>query len=1155
MLATKARFRNALMAAILPCLAVATTGVANAQIFTTTPVNVFGTNLPDFSPAATSPSSVTMDGISSPVVRILRTTNLAVIQVKGYKSDNKKTTVNKDLDASGCQDFLGDPVVLSNGTKVMTYTDFALPGEMGLNYTRFYNTANDPKWTTSLSYSLDTDCQGTTPCHGISIYRPDGSSEVFSGAGAGGFGTFQSPTSVASLTHNTDGTYTVHDEDTTTQTYSADGHILSIVDVSGIGWTFAYPSGTTTIVTHTNGQSMTVSLQGTGAITVTDPAGNVYTYNEGGTFTPNATGTDIASATLPGLPATVISYKYANIDALHDDMLSEVDYNGVPYAYTSYNALSQVSSTYLADNSQLTSMAYTVTPDGYPQTTVTNALGHVTTNVYGSHLADGTLTGLLTSISDTSVATCGATTNTQVYDANNHLQQTTDNNGNIHTYNYALNGQLQAETEAYGQPEARTTNYLWDPNAQLNRPTRVTVVGWSQTDYTYNAQNRLASVTVTNLSGNSTPGQALTTSYNYTLYANGMVHTLSVTNPSPGSSNTTVSTYDALGNLTSVADGLGHTTTYSNYNGLGEPQQIVGPNGDTTNFNFDARGRVVNKTTHPNGTAAAWSYTYDGFGLQNSVTTPDNEVTNWNRTPEMMVHTVTHNDKDGASTETFGYDLNGDVTSYSVTRGVTTALSWTANYDALGRLYQKFGSNGQSLTYFYDGNGNVLSVTNAAGHLITYQYDHLNRVTATAESGGASPLMPGSAPTLTTPATSSTGTYTVSWTSVSGALAYNLQEEVNGGSWALVTNTGSTSWSAASQPTGTYGYRVQACDSAGCGPWSATGSTTVSIPTAPATAPALTVPATSTTGSYTVSWGSVSSAGSYTLQQRINGGGWTNVSASAALSWNATGEASGAYGYQVQACNAVGCGPWSAVGTDTVTLPAIPATPGLTTPSTNATGSYTVSWNAVSNATSYTMQEQINGGGWTTVSASAATSWAASVPNGTYGYRVQACDVTGCSAWSGTSTTVVTIPVPIAIDGHSYTEGEQVGQGTGFARIGFAIAGGNTWQVFEANGTLVNTSVVVSGAVPTTAVTVQYTWTFEGVPSGDVSSGGAVINGAASPTAVSSNPSSQYTTTGFGSSSPERGETYLLTVTFFNAAGANVSSSTATMTATVVGSE
>jgi YD repeat-containing protein len=1086
-----------------------------------------------------------------------------------YIFSNKKVTVIPYMDPSGCRNQGGDPIVFNTGAKIESYTDFALPGEMGLKFVRYYNTGGNPYWTNNFNYWLDPTClgggdAGKPTCHQVTVYRPDGSTIVFSD-GANDYGTYT--TGAAALTHNADGTYTIQDEDTLVETYSAAGQIQSLKDVSGIGWTFSYPSGATapdylpSRVTHTDGQYITLSTQGStttqgdagiifyNVLTVTDPAGNVYTYNSGNGYTPNAGGGDIAKVTFPGSPPTYSSYKYVDINTTNYDMLSEVDYNGVPYSHTSYYSNGWASGTYLDDNSELTSVVYGVNGSGVAQTTITNPLMHTTTNLYGG------INGQLSQVSDNAVSDCGSTVNSRVYDANGNLFDTTDNNGNVHTYNYAVNGQLQAETEAYGQPEARTTNYVWDPNVQLNRLTSATTVGWSKTAYTYNAQNRLASVTVTNLSANGIANQALTTSYNYLLYANGIVQTMSVTQPSANNSDTDVTTYDVLGNVTSVANGLGQTTTYGNYTALGQPQQVVGPNGDITNYTYDARSRLLSKTTHPNGTAATWNYSYDGFGLLLTETTPDGEVTTWNRDAEMRVRTIDRNDKDGASTETFGYDAIGHVNLHTIARGTTVTLSESVVPDALGRVYQRLSTHGQTITYGYDGNGNVLSVTNAAGHLITYSYDHLNRVTAAAESGGASPLIPSTAPSLTTPATSSTGTYTVSWTSVSGALTYNLQKEVNEGSWALVTNTGSTSWGATSQPTGTYGYRVQACDSAGCGPWSPTGTTAVSIPTAPATAPALSVPATSVTGSYTVSWGSVNSAGSYTLQQRINGGAWQTVSASAAMSWNASGEASGSYGYQVQACNAVGCGPWSAVGTDTVTLPPIPATPGLTAPSANATGSYTVSWSSVSNATSYTMQEQINGGGWNAVSASAATSWAASVPNGTYGYRVQACDVTGCSAWSGTSTTVVTIPVPIAINGQYYQEGEQVSAGTGAARIGFAIAGGNTWEVFISNGTLSTSSIAVSGAVPTTAVSVQYTWTLEGVPSGDLDSGGAVINGASSPTALSSNPSSQYTTTAFGPKSVARGETYLLTVTFFNAAGANVSSSTATMTATVVGSE
>ncbi|MBB5360409.1 YD repeat-containing protein, partial [Rhodanobacter sp. ANJX3] len=1012
---------------------------------------------------------------------------------------------------------------------------------------------------------------------------------------------------------------------------------------------------------------------------------------------------------------------------------------------------------YLADDTQNISINYATDSAGNVQATVTNPLGHQATQTYdGTYGTNGGYNGQLSSVSNNAVADCGATVNSRQYDNNGNLSQTTDNNGNVHTYTYAANGQLQTETEAYGTSQARTTDYVWDPNAQLNRLTSVTVEGWSRTSYTYNAQNRLASVSVTNLSANGTANQTLTTTYNYTLYANGMVQTMSVTHPSPNNSDTEVTTYDALGNVSSFADGLGHTTTYSNYNGLGEVQHVVGPNGDATDYTYDARGRLSTKTTYPYGIKGSWTYTYDGFGLLYTLTTPDNEVTTWNRNAEMMVQTITHNDKDGTSTETFGYDPKGDVTSHVVTRGSDVGLKETANYDALGRLYQKTGNNGQMLTYAYDGNGNVVSTTNAVGHVINYQYDHLDRLTQTVESGGASPSIPTAAPTLSAPANSSNGSYTVSWTAVSGATSYilqeqanggawttiqnssatsvalsgkspatfgyraqactssgcgpwsntgtvivtqvygyvggvsidgsgnatvtgwacstgiaqsisvdlylggpagagtdigrytanqasepavasacdvssgsyrfsiplsvatrtqyagqviylygispigaanlalvnsgnfqvpvnepagaptlsvpasanvsyytvswsavsgatsyTLQEQVNGGAWATVQTSAATSWAATGKSNNTYGYRVQACNSSGCGAWSVTATVTVAIPPIPASAPALSVPSVSYTGGYTISWGGVSAATSYTLQEQVNSGGWSTVQTSASASWSTASRGAGTYGYRVQACNVSGCGPWSGTGSVTVTAPT--AAPGLSAPATNATGSYTVSWSGVTGASAYLLQQQVNGGSWTSLQNSAATSVAVSgETNGSYGYRVQACDAVGCGSFSATSTTVVTIPVPLAINGQSYTESYSISKASGSASIGFEIVSGTTWDVWGSKPNATH-AVLISGAVPATAVTVQYVWTLIGPPAGDSASTGTLVNPAASPVAITSNPSSNYVTSLYTSSSSGNGEQYQFTVTFFNAAGANVSSSTCTLTAKVVG--
>jgi hypothetical protein len=411
---------------------------------------------------------------------------------------------------------------------------------------------------------------------------------------------------------------------------------------------------------------------------------------------------------------------------------------------------------------------------------------------------------------------------------------------------------------------------------------------------------------------------------------------------------------------------------------------------------------------------------------------------------------------------------------------------------------------------------------------------------------------PAGAPSLSVPVSTNVSHYTVSWSAVTGATSYTLQEQVNGGGWMSAQSSAATSWNATGKSNGTYGYRVQACNSSGCSVWSSTGTITVAIPPIPASAPALSVPSVSYTGGYTVSWGGVSGATSYTLQEQVNGGGWSTVQATGAASWGTSGRGAATYGYRVQACNITGCGPWSGAGTATVTAPT--TAPALSVPANNGTGGYTVSWSGVPGTTSYTLQRQVNGGGWSTVLSSAATSWSASGQgNGSYGYRVQACDAVGCGPWSGVGTTLVTIPVPIAINGQGYYSSYTVTSGGGSAEVGFEINGGSSWEVYTAakSGSQVP---VATGNVPSGATTVQYTWTEIGLANGANLGGGTVTNYASSPTALSSNPSSDYSVAMGRNSTDVKGQTYHLTVTFYNAAGINVSSSTCTMTAVVGGS-
>ena len=265
------------------------------------------------------------------------------------------------------------------------------------------------------------------------------------------------------------------------------------------------------------------------------------------------------------------------------------------------------------------------------------------------------------------------------------------------------------------------------------------------------------------------------------------------------------------------------------------------------------------------------------------------------------------------------------------------------------------------------------------------------------------------APALSAPAISNTGSYSVSWSAVSAASSYNFQQQINGGSWATLQNNSAISWNASNQGNGTYAYRVQGCNGGGCGPWSNTGPTVVTHP--PASAPILSTPTGSNTGSYTVSWTSVATATSYALQQQINGGSWTTIQNTSATIWNANGEGDGTFAYRVQACNVGGCSAVSNTGTTSVLHP-VGATPTLNGGGTSNTGNYTISWPAISDATSYTLQETANGAGWTNVQINGATSWSTSGRgNGTYSYQAQACNAAGCGPW-GSTTVTVALPPP-----------------------------------------------------------------------------------------------------------------------------------------------
>ena len=96
---------------------------------------------------------------------------------------------------------------------------------------------------------------------------------------------------------------------------------------------------------------------------------------------------------------------------------------------------------------------------GAGTTTVTNPLGKDFTYSYSPLLGRDRITR----IDRLASASTPAATLSFGYDANAYVNQVTDWNGNVTKYTHNARGLQTSRTEAFGTPEARTTDTVWDP--------------------------------------------------------------------------------------------------------------------------------------------------------------------------------------------------------------------------------------------------------------------------------------------------------------------------------------------------------------------------------------------------------------------------------------------------------------------------------------------------------------------------------------------------------------------------------------------------------------------------------------------------------------------------------------------------------------------
>ncbi|MDR3446262.1 RHS repeat-associated core domain-containing protein [Dyella sp.] len=281
----------------------------------------------------------------------------------------------------------------------------------------------------------------------------------------------------------------------------------------------------------------------------------------------------------------------------------------------------------------------------------------------------------------------GQTITYAAYDKNGRVVRQSDNNDVITDLTYSPRGWLLTRTvraNADGSPSSSDaiTTIGYTPYGTVASITDADNVTMS---YTYDAAHRLTDIT-----------DALGDRIHYTLDAAGNKTQEQTFDPSGTVRRTLSRTYNTLGQLTQVTDGLNHAVFNASY-------------ADS----YDANGNLVH-TADALGVQRKQGYD----GLNRLVQTIDN----YNGTD-----TATQNTQ-----SVFAYDANDRLEGVSDPDGLNTTYS----YDGLGNATGVQSPDTGSTSYLYDAAGNVTQRTDARGVVSHSTYDALNRRTATTYTDG-----------------------------------------------------------------------------------------------------------------------------------------------------------------------------------------------------------------------------------------------------------------------------------------------------------------------------------------------------------------------------------------------------------------------------------
>jgi len=619
----------------------------------------------------------------------------------------------------------------------------------------------------------------------IALTFPDGQIQYFNNLGSEIINYAGARASLATLPG---GGYVYQGPDVV-ETYRADGRLLGITQRSGESLTLAYSDGVNgffvdpagnpttdvllanllTRVTDSYGKALSFDYSLSGKLVVmTDPAGGRTLYG----YDPQTITENLASVTYPD--GHVRQYRYfepgsiqppanVNFSSFWPHVLTSiVDENGDVFATFKYDQAVRAVSTEHALGTQRYQFAY----PSATTTTVTDPLGAART--YTFQTVDG-LTRMTANPSPGGSG-FGVGIQNQTYDTVGNLASKTDFNNNKTCYVYdtarnletarieglasTVNCTTVTPTGAALPSGSRRITTEWHPRWRM--PAR-TAEARRITTYVYNgdASCAPAGAVIADGSASGQPiGVLCTKTVQSTTDASGSLgfgatlegaprtstttydahgHVLTANGPRTDVADVTTTAYYAdddpdpgkRGNVATVTNALGHTTSITEYNAHGQPLTIVDPNGLTTSLSYDPRQRL--KTRSVGGEVT--KYDYDFVGQLKTVTLPDGSFLTYSYD---AAHRLTGMSDSLNNSISYTLDAMGNRTREDV-RDPANALAQTRSrvFDNLNRLFQEIGATGQTTQYAYDNQGNLTSTDGPLAGTVDVTvnaYDALNRL-------------------------------------------------------------------------------------------------------------------------------------------------------------------------------------------------------------------------------------------------------------------------------------------------------------------------------------------------------------------------------------------------------------------------------------------